>query len=82
MKIAKKALDQVLQLILMKLSTMNKRANFIYELVGQISSKQLKKKKDGNPFYQLTVINSKQCHHQETSKVINVFTDGIKEKEI
>jgi len=57
-------------------SAENKRANFIYELVGQISSKQLRKKKDGNPFYQLTVELAK-----EKNQKINVFAD-IKSKEI
>lgn len=56
---------------------MNKRANYIYELFGQVNSKQLKKKKNGQPFYQLTVVLVK-----EKTKKINAFTDSLKRKDI
>lgn len=47
---------------------MNKRANYLYELVGIIKTKQLKKDKKGQDFYRLVVEND------EKVKIINVFS--------
>lgn len=57
---------------------MNKRANYIYELVGRITKWETKKKKDGQPFIQLAVV----IPEHPNSKKINVFTDSLAKPEI
>lgn len=54
------------------------RHDYIYQLVGRIVNKQLKKKKDGNTFAQLAVI----IPDQERVKKINVFRDSCNKEEV
>jgi len=46
-----------------------KRADYVYELVGKIATKQLKKDKSGNPFYKLIV----NIENKTEVDIINVF---------
>ena len=57
---------------------MNKRANYIYELLGRITKWETKEKKDGSPFCQLSVV----IPEYERIKKINIFTDSLEKKEI
>jgi len=54
------------------------RQDYIYQLVGKITDKRAKKKKDGNTFYQLSVV----IPEKEQVKKINVFADSCKKQEI
>ena len=59
-------------------SVENKRANFIYELVGKVVDKKLRTDKNSQPFYQLTVISE----NYPQVKAIKAFPSSLTEQSI
>jgi hypothetical protein len=57
---------------------MNKRANYIYQLVGEVDADKLAKKKNGKLFHKLIV----SIKNREEIKEINIFTDSLERGEI
>lgn len=52
------------------------RQDYIYQLVGKITDKKVKKKKDGSTFYQLATI----IPQKEQVKKINAFNESCKKE--
>lgn len=57
---------------------MNNRQDYIYQLTGRIIDKKVKKKKDGNTFFQLGVI----IKDKKQIKKINIFKESLEKEEI